>query len=78
MRELFFELFGLSHFDTGITITAFSLSHIVYLILIVGAIVGTYYLMRKRPMEDRVKLLSCMALALVISYLSDFFIHELP
>ena len=40
MRELFFKLFEMSHFDTGIKVTAFSVSHIVYLALIVGAIVG--------------------------------------
>ena len=37
MRDLFFKLFEMSHFDTGIKITAFSVPHIVYMVLIIGA-----------------------------------------
>ena len=43
MRELFFKLFEMSHFGTGITITPFSLPHIAYLVLIFGGIVGAWY-----------------------------------
>ena len=31
MREFCFKLFEMSHFDTGIQITAFSVSHFVYI-----------------------------------------------
>ncbi len=38
MRELFFKLFEMSHFNTGIMITPFSVAHIVYNLLIGGSI----------------------------------------
>ena len=48
MRELFFQLFAMSHFDTGIKITAFSVPHFVYLFLIFGGIALTWLLFRKK------------------------------
>lgn len=76
MRELFFKLFRMSHFDTGISITAFSLPHIVYMILIVGGIVGAYLVLRHRSEQSKEKALRFLAYALVLSYLSDFFVHD--
>lgn len=76
MRELFFKLFEMSHFDTGITITPFSPAHIVYLVLIFGGIVGAWFLLRKKSAEAKQKALRFLGYALVISYLSDFFVHE--
>ena len=76
MRELFFKLFEMSHFDTGITITAFSIPHIVYLILIFGGIIATWFAFRNKSAEMKEKVLRFLAYALVLSYLSDFFVHE--
>ena len=76
MRELFFKLFSKSHFNTGIKITAFSLSHIIYIMLIAGAIVGLYFLFRNKTADKKEKLMRFLAYALVISYLSDFFVHD--
>ena len=76
MRELFFKLFETSHFNTGIQITPFSGAHIVYLILIFGGIVGGYLLLRHKDAVAKEKALRLLAYALVISYLSDFFVHE--
>lgn len=76
MRELFFELFRKSHFGTGISITAFSIPHIVYLILVFGGIVGAYLVLRKRSEQSKEKALRFLAYALVLSYLSDFFVHD--
>ena len=76
MRELFFKLFEMSHFDTGITITPFSLAHIVYMVLIFGSIIGTWFLFRNKSYESKEKVLRFLAYALVASYLSDFFFHE--
>ena len=76
MRELFFKLFRDSHFNTGISITAFSIPHIVYLILIFGGIVGAYLVLRKRSAKSKEKALRFLAYALVLSYLSDFFVHD--
>ena len=33
MRDFLFKLFEMSHFNTGIQITPFSIAHIVYLVL---------------------------------------------
>ena len=76
MRDLFMNLFKSSHFNTGISVTAFSLSHIVYLILIIGAIVGGYFLLKNKDDSGKEKAMRVLAYALVISYLSDFFIHD--
>lgn len=76
MRELFFKLFEMSHFDTGITITAFSIPHIVYFVLIVGGITACWLLTRNKSPEAKEKVLRFLAYALALSYLSDFFVHE--
>ncbi len=76
MRELFFKLFEMSHLDTGITITAFSVPHIIYFILIVGGIAACWLMTRHKSPEAKEKVLRFLAYALVLSYLSDFFVHE--
>lgn len=76
MRELFFKLFEMSHFNTGITITAFSIPHIVYLVLIIGSIVGGWFYLRKKDDTKKEKAMRVLAYVLVLSYLSDFFVHE--
>lgn len=76
MRELFFKLFEQSHFDSGIQITPFSLPHIVYLALIFGGIIVLWLLFRKRDASVKERVLRFLAYAMVISYLSDFFVHE--
>ena len=76
MRELFFKLFEQSHFDTGIKISAFSVSHIVYLVLIIGAIVGGYFLIRNSSMEKKESIMGLLVIMLTVSYISDFFVHE--
>ena len=76
MRELFFKLFELSHFNTGITITPFSPAHIVYLVLIFGGIIGTWFAFRNKSDDAKEKVLRFLAYALALSYLSDFFVHE--
>lgn len=76
MRELFFKLFEMSHFNTGIKITPFSIAHIAYLVLIFGGIVCAWLIFRNKETECKTKLLRFLAYALVLSYLSDFFVHE--
>lgn len=76
MRELFYKLFAGSHFGTGIQITPFSVAHIVYLLLIFGGIVVAYRVLRGMDSARQEKALRFLAYALVISYLSDFFVHE--
>ncbi len=76
MRDLFFKLFADSHFGTGISITAFSIPHFVYLFLIFGGIILTSVLFKNKEMQAKEKVLRFLAYALVISYLSDFFVHD--
>lgn len=76
MRELFFKLFADSHFNTGIQITPFSVAHIVYMVLIFGGIILGWLCLRKQDGGKREKALRFLAYALVVSYLSDFFVHE--
>ncbi len=76
MRELFFKLFEKSHFNTGISITPFSISHIVYLFLIFGSIITVYLLFNKKSDDNKEKVLRVLSYALVISYISDFFVHD--
>ena len=76
MRDLCFKLFEMSHFNTGIKITAFSIPHIVYMVLIFGSVIGLYFLFRNKAAEKKECLLRALAYALAFSYLSDFFCHE--
>lgn len=76
MRDLFFKLFQSTPFDTGITVTPFSVFHFVYLIIIAGAITGLYLGFRGRSTEKKHKLLDILVILLLISYISDFFVHD--
>lgn len=76
MRDLFIKLFEMSHFNTGISITPFSIAHIVYIVLIFGSIILFWLNFRSKSAEKKEKLLRALAYALVISYISDFFVHE--
>ena len=76
MRELFFKLFSDSHFNSGIKITPFSGAHIVYLILIFGGIAFAWACLHRKSEECKTRCLRLLAYALVVSYLSDFFVHE--
>lgn len=76
MRDLFFKLFEMSHFNTGISITPFSIAHFVYMGLIFGTIAGLWLYLRHRDTASKEKALRILAYALVISYLSDFFVHD--
>ena len=76
MREFCFKLFEMSHFDTGIKVTAFSIPHFVYMFLIFGGIFLTWRTFRKKSPEKKDQVLRVLAYALAFSYFSDFFFHE--
>ena len=76
MRELFFKIFADSYFNTGISITAFSIPHIVWLLLIGGGIWFAGYRFKGKDMQTKEKTLEFLAKALVIVYIFDFFTHE--
>ncbi len=76
MRDLFMVLFEKSHFNTGISVTAFSIPHIIYIILIAGGIVWLWYSFKNKSDDKKKQLLDILVYALVISYLTDFFMHD--
>ena len=76
MRDFCFKLFEMSHFNTGIKITAFSISHFVYLFLIFGSIFLCWWLNRRKDMDKKEKAMRFLAYALAFSYFSDFFFHD--
>lgn len=76
MRDLFFKLFAMSYFDTGIQITPFSPAHIVYIVLIFGGTAAAWLVLRKKSAQTKEKFLRLLAYGLVVCYLSDFFCHE--
>ena len=75
MRDLFIKLFEMSHFNTGISVTAFSIPHFVYMFLIIGGIALGWILLRKKADSAKEKALRILAYALAFSYFSDFFFH---
>lgn len=76
MRNIFFKLFEMSHFNTGIKITAFSIPHFVYMFLIFGGIFLCWWLTRKSAEATKEKVLQILAYSLITSYVSDFFFHD--
>lgn len=76
MRELFFKLFQRFPLGTDIEVVPFKLAHIIYLVLFAGAIVGGYFLLRNKTTEQKARVMRILVYYIVISYLSDFFVHE--
>ena len=76
MRNLFAKLLSDSFFNSGISITAFSISHIIYMLIICTGIVLATHLIKGKGEETREKLLRFLAYALTISYVLDFFTHD--
>ena len=73
MYEFFKNL--LSDHDNGIfTFEAFSLCHIIYLVLIIGAITLTIFLYRKKSQEEKVKLIDFTVTLALCLYIADFFL----
>ncbi len=76
MRDFLFKLFGQSFFETGIKVTPFSTAHIVYLILIFGTLFFLYSRLRNTTVEAKEKAMRGLVYALMVSYLSDFFVQQ--
>jgi uncharacterized membrane protein YwaF len=66
----------MSHFDSGIKVTAFSIPHFVYMFLIFGGIFLAWKLLHKKSPEKKEQALRFLAYALALSYFSDFFVHD--
>ncbi len=76
MRDFFLKLFGQSYFQSGIKLTAFSLTHLIVLLIVFGAIFYLYYRFRNRSEQDKENLLRGLVYALMICYFADFFVQE--
>ncbi len=70
------KLFEQSHFQTGIKVTPYSLPHIVYLVLIFGALAVLYFYLCNADWEKKEKALGYVVYALMLSYFSDFFVQQ--
>lgn len=65
----------LSDKDTGVfTFKAFGLSHIIYLLIIIGAIALTIYLFRNKTQEAKTKLIDVTVTLALCIYIADFFL----
>ena len=77
MRALFFKLFSDTPFIGGaIVIESFNIWHFLYIILIIGGMIGGAFALKNKSLETKEKVLSILVLALVISYISDWFVHD--
>lgn len=77
MRELFFKLFSDTPFcDGAVLIESFNIWHILYLILIIGSIIGSTFLLKNKSVTTKNKVLSILAVTLAVSYFSDWFVHD--
>lgn len=76
MREFCFKLFGPSFFDTGLSITPFSVAHIAYMVLIFGGTVALFLWFRHRPAAQKERVLRGLSYYVILSYCADFFVHE--
>lgn len=73
MKEFLVSVFSDKYGNAGIEL--FNVWHILYLVLIIGATIGTAYLISKKSENVKDKVLSGLALGIIILYISDFFFH---
>ncbi len=76
IRDLFSVLFEQSHFNTGISVKPYNLPHIVYLLLIFGTMAFLYFKFNQKSAQAQEKLMRGLVYALMLSYLSDFFVQQ--
>ena len=76
MRELFFKLFSDTPFQCGVEIQSFNIWHILYVLLVIGGSIWFAFFLKNKKVETREKVLGTLVWALVISYLSDYFVHD--
>ena len=73
MRDLFFKLLEMSHFDTKSRVTPFSAPHLIYLFIILVCVVGGHFLLRKETQTQKEHTLRILASCAVIFYIVDIF-----
>ncbi|MBE7068199.1 MAG: hypothetical protein E7381_02750 [Clostridiales bacterium] len=77
MRKLFFKLFSDTPFiDGAIVIESFNIWHFLYLFIIIGLMIGGAFFLKNKCSETKEKVLRFLVYALVLSYISDWFVHD--
>lgn len=76
MRTLFFRLFSDEPTGLGVSIESFNVWHILYVVLIIGGTILAAFWLNKKDETLQTKVLRFLAYALVISYISDYFVHD--
>lgn len=73
LRDILIKIFRQ---DVGtIAIEMYNWVHIMYLVIIVGSIVGVYFAFRNKDQEAKEKVLKVYAIILITLYLTDFLVH---
>ena len=76
MRALFFKILSDNPTGCSAIIESFNIWHILYLIVMFGATIGGAFLLKNKSMEKKNKVLRILAIALTVSYITDFFVHD--
>lgn len=75
MREIFLKIFEDHKADETSKISMFSYHHIIYLVLIFGAVVLLTILFKNKNEEKKNNLIKAIAILVLITYLFDFFMQ---
>lgn len=75
MRELFLKIFGEHPYNDVTEISMFSWHHILYLVLIIGTVAALTVIFFKKENVEKERLLSIIAVAVLVTYIGDFFIQ---
>lgn len=75
MREIFLKIFGDHKADETSKISMFSYHHIIYLVLIFGAVALLTILFKNKNEEKKNNLIKAIAILVLITYLFDFFMQ---
>lgn len=78
MRELFFKLFNDTPFGVSDFwhIESFNIWHFFYIFIIFGGIFLVAYYLRDKSTETKERALKILAMALMISYFTDYVVHD--
>lgn len=74
MREFLIKIF---QNDRGPWIEVFSIPHILYFVLIIGLTIALSIVIRKKFPNNKSKVISIVAIALIATYIADFFLMPL-
>ncbi len=76
MRNFFFKILSDNPTGSSAIIESFNVWHILYVVIILGGVIGGAFLLKNKSMEKKAKVLRILAIALAVSYFSDWFLHD--